>query len=452
MVMEVKRQTMTTYQDLLKNDTRTVPSVLLSESPWELAENEWRSGEISSERYYSREFHHREVEKVWKKVWQMACHEEDIPEVGDHMVYDIAGISVIVVRTAIGVKAYYNACLHRGTQLCEGRGNAVAFRCTFHGWTFGLDGTLTTVPSQWDFPGFDRTCNSLPECKVGSWGGFIFINMDPDCETLDAFLKNIPDHFRAWPLERQHKAVHVQKVIRANWKVTEEAFLESYHVIATHPQLLPVIGDANSQYDVYGRHSRMLTPTATPSPHIGDVDEQEMVDILVREVEFVEGSLTVPEGGTARATMSARLRVDLGQRTGVDYSTVSDAMLLDSLQYLVFPNLLPWARAGFTWVKRFRPNGDDPESSVMDAILLVDAPDGVQMPPPPPPILLGPDEPWGDVKELLSLGRTWDQDTGNLEKIQRGLRSLHGRGVTLANYQESRIRHLHKVIDSYLKA
>jgi hypothetical protein len=79
--------------------------------------------DIPIERYLSREWHDLEVRKVWKKTWQVACREEDIPNPGDYIVYDIVDDSVLVARMPDGsIKAYINACLHRGTELCVGQG------------------------------------------------------------------------------------------------------------------------------------------------------------------------------------------------------------------------------------------------------------------------------------------------------------------------------------------
>src|SRR5690348_16941912 len=95
------------YQKLLDTDTHPVPEVLRRCSPLDAAPTE-----IPIERYISREFFDLEVERLWKRVWQMACREEDIPNVGDNIVYDIAGMSFIVVRIGPDqFKAYYNACL-----------------------------------------------------------------------------------------------------------------------------------------------------------------------------------------------------------------------------------------------------------------------------------------------------------------------------------------------------
>ena len=87
---------------------------------------------------------------------------------------------------------------------------------------------------------------------------------------LEQYLEVVPEHFARWRLEDCWKAVHVAKVIRCNWKVAQEAFMESYHVIATHPQILSIIADANSQYDIYGEHvNRNLAAFGAPSPHLG---------------------------------------------------------------------------------------------------------------------------------------------------------------------------------------
>ena len=254
------------YQQLLDTDSREVPDVLRWESPAYLGDQDYPVTQ-----YTSRAFHELEKEKLWSKVWQFACREEEIPDVGDTAVYDICDWSILVVRSAPDtIKAYYNACLHRGRQLREFSGWTNELRCPFHGFCWNLDGSLRDVPAGWDFPHVYERVDEffLPEVKVGTWGGFVFINMDPDCEPLESFIGDLGKHFERWPLEKRYKQAHVAKIIRCNWKVAQEAFMEAFHVVATHPQLLAGIGDANSQYDVFGNFSRAITPNGTPSPHI----------------------------------------------------------------------------------------------------------------------------------------------------------------------------------------
>ncbi|MFP6816609.1 MAG: Rieske (2Fe-2S) protein, partial [Pseudomonadales bacterium] len=186
--VESVRTTDPAYHRLLDADSRPVPESYRRDSPIEPGPTF-----VPVSRYTSREFYDLEVEKVWKRVWQMACHEDDLPEVGDFVPYDIAGLSFLIVRTATDeIKAYYNACLHRGRKLRENRGKAATeLRCPFHAWTWNLDGSLRQIPCQWDYPGLKPEEQSLPEVKVGLWGRFVFINPDPDCEPLEDFLGDL---------------------------------------------------------------------------------------------------------------------------------------------------------------------------------------------------------------------------------------------------------------------
>ena len=105
---------------------------------------------IPKERYISREFVDLEMDRLWPRVWQIACREEEIPDAGDYVEYVIGDQSILVVRGADGsIGAYYNACLHRGTRLGSGVGSFTEgrIRCTYHGWCYDLSGCVTDVPS-----------------------------------------------------------------------------------------------------------------------------------------------------------------------------------------------------------------------------------------------------------------------------------------------------------------
>jgi len=254
-----------TYQEILDTDSRKVPDIFRAQHPMPKGPTR-----VPAERYYSKAFHDLEVEKIWKRVWQMACHELDIPEVGDYYIYEIAHLSFLVVRTGEDeLKAFHNACLHRGRMLKDKGGKrAREFRCSFHGWAWDIDGGLKEVPCHWDFPTVSAETHSLPEISVGRWGGYIFINPDPDAEPLEDFVGNLSEQFGTLPYERRYKTAHVAKILRCNWKVAQEAFSEAYHTIATHPTILGSIGDANTQYDVFGNYSRAMSPQFVKSPHM----------------------------------------------------------------------------------------------------------------------------------------------------------------------------------------
>ena len=216
---------------------------------------------VPVKRYTSRVYHELEREQLWKKSWQVACHEDDMPNVGDVVPYDISSMSFLVVRVAEDeYKAYYNACLHRGRKLRESRGKGLdELRCAFHGWSWNLDGSLKQIPCAYDYTGLKRDDEALPEVKVGRWGRFIFINPDPDAEPLEDFLGDLDSHFPLLPYTKRYKSAHIAKIVKANWKVVQEAFMESYHVLMTHPQILTGgAHDLCTKYDAFGNYSRAI--------------------------------------------------------------------------------------------------------------------------------------------------------------------------------------------------
>jgi phenylpropionate dioxygenase-like ring-hydroxylating dioxygenase large terminal subunit len=432
------------YQALLDSDTHEVPKVLRLSAP--IAPGPQR---VSAQRYTSRAFHELEREKVWKKAWQMACREEELVEVGDHVVYDVAGLSFLVVRSAPGeIKAFYNACLHRGRQLREVDGRVAELRCAFHGWCWGLDGALKEVPCQWDFPDVTPERYRLPEVKVGTWGGFVFVNPDPHCEPLDAYIGDLARHFERWPLEERFKEVHVAKILRCNWKLAQEAFMEAYHVVATHPQLLPGIGDANSQYDVFGNFSRAITPNGTPSPHVKwEPTQQDMLDAMLDRNLDEPPALVVQAGETAREVAARARREGLRPVLGARADLLSDAELDDSFYYTLFPNFHPWG-AYNRIVYRFRPNGDDHRSCIMECMYL--SPFTGKRPPPAKIHWLSADQDFTEAPELGLLARVFNQDVFNLPKVQAGLEAMRDPEVVFANYGETKPRHFHQMLDAFL--
>ena len=299
------------YQDYLAHDSREVPRSLLERS--------WRdlgNAPLDASRYTSQAFFDLEVERMWTRVWQMACREEELPEAGDTIVYDVVGRSLLITRQADGsIRAFHNSCTHRGRKLLLADEHVEHFRCPFHGISWQLDGSVRSIPCRWDFEHVSDGDFCLPEARVGTWGGFVFVNFDAGAIPLEQYLEVVPDHFSRWRLEDCWKAVHVAKVIRCNWKVAQEAFMESYHVIATHPQILSIIADANSQYDVYGQHvSRNLAAFGAPSPHLGSgkVDPQQTLDGMLQLMGRKPGALGAVTAQEARGPRA--LLGDLNRR------------------------------------------------------------------------------------------------------------------------------------------
>ncbi len=194
------------------------------------------SEDVDPMRFISAEYQDGEFKRLWSRTWQFACREDHIPEVGDYYVYVIGTSNFIVTRVAGNhIRAYFNACLYRGTKLRASgtEGNAREFKCSSHGWSRNIDGTTKDVLCPWDFP----HVNKLPEARVETLSGFVWINMDSEAPTLREYLgPKFLKHIEAWKLENRYIAFHVCKPIPSNWKLDMEAFMEAYHVLDTHPQ------------------------------------------------------------------------------------------------------------------------------------------------------------------------------------------------------------------------
>jgi nitrite reductase/ring-hydroxylating ferredoxin subunit len=449
-------------QELLDTESLSVPWVLRQDEFTDLG-----SEDMPVDRYFSAEFFAAENTRLWPRVWQLACFEQDVPNVGDSIVYEILEWSFVVVRVAPDqIKGYYNSCLHRGRQLLVNSDGPVCvpeLRCPFHGFTWNLDGSFKGVPAPiaWDFPHVDPERFVLPEVRVETWDGFVFLNMDPEAKPLMEFLGDLPHHLERWSYENRWKSVHVAKIIPANWKVVHETFLETYHVFATHPQIFAGLlgGDgSNCEYDIYdgGRQnfSRMVIAPLMPNPNLPyEVTEQELIDeLFIRGSVQTEDGFTpegeppkLPEGMTARQYLaeSAR-RAGLGRVGGRD---LTDLELTAGIQYFVFPNIYPWAAPTFY---RVRPYGEDAERSIMEIIFLTVLPEGAERPPAVPVHWLDETDDWTAAPELGGLAELFNQDTINMEALQRGLKTSRKGAVTLSKYQDIRIRHFHRLLDAYL--
>ena len=225
--------------------------------------------------------------------------------------------------------------------------------------------------------------------------------------------------------------------------------MEAFHVVATHPQLLAGIGDANSQYDVFGTFSRAITPNGTPSPHLSWAPtEQEMFDAMTDRRLDEPPAFEIAEGMTARQAAAMGTRMSLAPVIGAEAAEeLSDAELVDSFYYTLFPNFHPWG-AYNRIVYRFRPNGDDHEESIMECMFL--SPYSGERPPAAPIHWLGADDSWTDAPELGFLARVFNQDAFNLPSVQLGLKAAVKPGVTLSLYQETKIRHFHQMLEQQL--
>jgi phenylpropionate dioxygenase-like ring-hydroxylating dioxygenase large terminal subunit len=221
-------------------------------------------------RYTSPEFFALEREHLWSKVWLYAGHVSQLPEPGSWLRLDLPGAPVAVVRGRDDViRAFYNVCSHRGAPLVRASsGTSRYFRCTYHQWTYDVDGQLLAVMDERDFPEpFDKACLGLQEVRCEQWGSWIFVNEDPACAPLLDWLGMLVDEFEQFGIEQLRPAAMKSYEVECNWKLTMDAFLEVYHIKGIHPK---TVGSAlDHRGAVMGLlpngHTRMTCPVTAPS-------------------------------------------------------------------------------------------------------------------------------------------------------------------------------------------
>jgi nitrite reductase/ring-hydroxylating ferredoxin subunit len=439
-----------TYQEAIQADASAPPASFLEYS-YEFVGDQ----DIPYSSYTSVDFATAEFDKMWPKVWQMACREEHIPESGDYQVYDIGQLSAIVTRTEAGeIKAFFNACMHRGTGLKPpgSSGACNEFRCPFHGWRYSLEGELTEVPEAWDFPHVDSDSHRLRELKVDTWAGFVFINFDQNAGPLKQYLGVLPAHLDEFGIENRYIETHVCKRLPVNWKAAEEAFMEAYHVKETHAGGRE-FSEPITTYDVFGDNvNRFIHTTGAANPRMPEPPtQQELMQQLWGTRGPKQGPCpTVPEGLTARDVYAGIIQSQLGDKYEQDFSGYSTAQTLDSIEYFLFPNLFIFPGLSLPMVYRFRPDPESPDFCYFDLFFMRPKHPRSDPPAPPEPFHLDIQDSYTKAEGLGFLGAVYDQDTDNMAAQTRGFKTCAKGGQTLGNYQEIRIRHVHKRVNDYL--
>jgi choline monooxygenase len=209
--------------------------------------------------YVSDEFHALELETIFGRSWIPVCVADELPEPGSYLVVEVAGRSLLVCRNRAGeLRAHHNVCRHRGSRLVEGGPGNVHrfFQCPYHAWAYDLDGTCLGTPlftpeagipedqqPAFDMSGvreFDKADHGLHPVRVDSWGGLVFVCLDPEASALEEELGDLRDRLAGYRLDEQQLLRRVEYQIHANWKLVAENFMEYYHLPWVHPGLVKV--------------------------------------------------------------------------------------------------------------------------------------------------------------------------------------------------------------------
>jgi Rieske 2Fe-2S family protein len=203
--------------------------------------------------YHSQEIYKEEVEKIFCKFWIYACRSEEIQSIGDYKLIQVEDESLILVRDKSGeIRAHFNVCRHRGTQLCtESKGSfkSKSIQCPYHAWTYALDGNLLGAPHMQEGQGFQKSECSLHQAKVHVWEGFVFINLDNNAEPFEVQMEALMGKFSDWRIEELRIAHHIKYELNCNWKLILQNYQECYHCPGVHPLLTKLTPVNSAQHD-----------------------------------------------------------------------------------------------------------------------------------------------------------------------------------------------------------
>jgi phenylpropionate dioxygenase-like ring-hydroxylating dioxygenase large terminal subunit len=192
---------------------------------------------VSTEPFISPEAFDEERRLIFQRTWLQVGRAEDIAEPGAYFVRDLefAGAQIIVVRGGDGtIRAFHNTCSHRGSAVVlDKEGCTQAFKCPYHAWTYGLDGSLKGIFGRKHFRNVDLEDAGLASIACDVWEGFVFVNLAPE-QSLEAFIGSLGERFKDMPFEHYPNYMRLTGLVDVNWRLAIHGNLEMYHFAPLH--------------------------------------------------------------------------------------------------------------------------------------------------------------------------------------------------------------------------
>lgn len=211
-----------------------------------------QTGPVAVESYRCPEYFQLERERVFGRSWLIMGRQEELSKPHSYIVKDIeiCGASVLITRASDGrIQAFHNVCSHRGNQIVtEREGCRAILTCSYHGWSYGTDGSLRGIPDEKCFFAIDKANNGLTPIATEVWNGWIFINLEREPSvSLAAFLGDLAPFLDGIEYQNADNPIVVEAYLDCNWKVVADAFSESYHIPMIHRKTIATTfaSDAN---------------------------------------------------------------------------------------------------------------------------------------------------------------------------------------------------------------
>lgn len=415
-----------------------------------------------------------ERDGLWPNVWQMACRESEIAGVGQFVNYEILNESILVIRTGAGpddISAIYNVCQHRGRRLRDDKRGTVGERitCRFHGWQYSREGALEKVYMEKDWeacPSFDKSKLSIPKVRCARWGGWVWINMDPDAESLESWLGAAKPMLDPFHLEDMRPKWWKTLLAPVNWKIVVEAFNEGYHSGSTHvsgvnywPLRSPTAPAGNhavffSEAEDFTEYRNAEGKWSKPASFIENLWANNKhlhralgAMTLDSGMRANERLLDLPPDSDVMTVMGALYEYTREEitKTGAPFpeSMTIEKMFAAGTDWHLFPNsiVLP-TLDGALWY-RIRPNPINRDACIFDIWSF-----GRFAPGEEPEI---ENEIYDGFEAFRGQCEFLEEDFANLEAVHRGVKSRGFSGAMLNPIQEGTISNFHRVLRRYVE-
>jgi Rieske 2Fe-2S family protein len=333
--------------------------------------------------YWSEEVLRDEFDRFFFRSWLNVGRTEQLPEPGDFVTLDIGAESVLVIRGTDGrIRAFYNLCRHRGTRLV-GQASGKKLRsivCPYHAWAYSPEGPLVGAPHTEDLVEFRKEEFGLHPVALETWGGFVWINLEPNAPSLREDIGGFLARFDRFPLEALRLGSRRTYEVHANWKILVENYSECYHCAPIHPELNRV------------------------TPYLSGEVRDYFIDGPNRQ-KFSGGTMEFTQDYESMTWTGYTKRPPLAGMSGKDLHSI--------YYYAVFPNLFFSLHPDFLMIHRAYPLA--PDRTRVECEFLFD-----------PETMARPDFDPSDAVELWDLINR--QDWNVCELTQKGMRSRAWKG------------------------
>ena len=234
--------------------------------------------------YTTQDWFDKEQEIIFSNTWRFAGLVEDLAEAGDYLTVQAGLNNIFIVKAKDGgLRAFHNICRHRGTQLLRTVGKAQkAITCPYHDWTYDLEGNLISVPEEkTEFKNIDKTCLGLKKASVDIWRGMLFVHPDPEAGDISDWFAGVEDYLGPHQVEDlvEYKEGATSELIKANWKIVVENYIDHYHLSHLHSGTLSMYDHKKAEFGFVGPHFTFWEPLS--EDYEDDIDGKTPMPLIV---------------------------------------------------------------------------------------------------------------------------------------------------------------------------